>query len=151
MSTVRWRRVAITRCISDSRKLEWEPRASSLQAPRWRAAAGRHWRYDSGFTDARSGWGPHRRSTRCAADTAISEYPQLHAAGDRLPWMRPHYQHFLPGNGAADSVLPARSNAGMEGALHRRGRNESRGDGLRRERPRRIEARQSRHLIARDG
>ena len=49
----------------------------------------------------------------------------------------------------ADSDLPARADAGLEGTLHRRRRDESRGDGLRGQRPRRIEACQPRHLAAR--
>ncbi len=64
------------------------------------------------------------------------------------PGMRPHHQHLLPGNGPADSVLPARPDAGLEGTLHRRGRDEGRGDGLRSERPGRVETCKPGHLTA---
>ena len=48
----------------------------------------------------------------------------------------------------ADPELPARADARVEAALRRRRRDEGRGDGLRGQRPRRIQARQHRHLAA---
>ena len=33
---------------------------------------------------------------------------RVHAAGHRLPRLRPHHQHLLPGAGRADPRLPAR-------------------------------------------
>ena len=39
-------------------------------------------------------------------------HSQLHSAGHRLSRLRPHYQHLLPGDGGADSDLPARADAG---------------------------------------
>ncbi len=50
----------------------------------------------------------------------------------------------------ADSDLPARADARMERPLHRRRRDEAGCDGMRGQRPRRIEARQHRHLAARN-
>ncbi len=88
--------------------------------------------------------------TVASADAAIDRHPQLHAASDRMPGLRPHHQHLLPGDGRADPGLPARADAGLEDALHRRGRDESRGHGLRRQRPWRVQALQYRHLAARD-
>ena len=65
-------------------------------------------------------------------------------AGHRLPRLRPHHQHVFPGHGRPDPDLSARADAGLEGALYGRRRDEGRGDGLHRQRTRRIEARQSR-------
>ena len=39
-------------------------------------------------------------------------------AGDRLPRLRPHHQHVLPGYGRPDPDLSARADAGLEGAIH---------------------------------
>ena len=50
--------------------------------------------------------------TRRAADPAVDGHPQLHPAGHRLPRLRPHHQHLLPGDGRADPELPARADAG---------------------------------------
>ena len=104
------------------------------------AAAGRHRRYHSGFADASAGRRPNRRSACGAADFAVHGDSQFYAAGDGLSGMRAHHEHVLPGNGAADSVLLARADAGVERTLHGRRRNESRGDGLRGERPGRVES-----------
>ena len=57
---------------------------------------------------------PHRRGDRLPADSAVARHPQLHAAGHRLPRLRPHHQHVLPGDGRADPDLPARADAGLE-------------------------------------
>ena len=40
----------------------------------------------------------------------------------RLPGLRPHHQHHLPGARQADRRLPARADAGLEGALSRASR-----------------------------
>ena len=77
-------------------------------------------------------------------------HSQLHPASHSLPRLRTHHQHLLPGNGRADSDLPARADAGLERPLRGRGRNEACRHGLRGQRPRRIEARQHRHLPARN-
>ena len=83
-----------------------------------------------------------------AADSAIARHPQFHPAGDRVPGVRPHHQHVLPGDGRPDSDLPARRNAQMEGQPPGRGDHEGRGDGLRGERARGIQTLQHRHLAA---
>ncbi len=82
-----------------------------------RRAAGRHRRYHSRLAHARAQWRSHRRGHGRAADSAIHGHSQLHAAGHRLPRLRPHHQHLLPGDGRADPELPARADAGLEDAL----------------------------------
>ena len=72
------------------------------------AAAGRHRRHHSREPHAQAGRRPHGRSAGGAADSAVAGDPQLHAAGDELPGLRPHHQHLLPGAGRADPELPAR-------------------------------------------
>ena len=67
----------------------------------------------------------------------------------RLPGLRPHDEHHVPGAGQADRRLPARADAGLEGALSRRREDEGRGDGLHRQRPGREQARRHRHQPAR--
>ncbi len=69
-------------------------------------------------------------------------------AGHGLPRLRTHYQHLLPGDGRADSDLPARADAKLEAPLRGCGRDEACRHGLRGQWPRRIEARQYRHLSA---
>ena len=78
----------------------------------FRAAAGRHRRHHPRLAHARAQRRPHRRSRGRAADPAVAGHPQLHAAGDRLPGLRPHHQHLLPGDGGADPGLPAPADAG---------------------------------------
>ena len=52
-----------------------------------------------------------KKSIVGAADPAVDGHSQLHPAGDRLPGLRTHHQHVLPGNGRADPELPARADA----------------------------------------
>ena len=78
-------------------------RRGRFQRSHGRAAAGRHWRYYSCFAYARPRRRSHRRSPRGAADSAIHRHPQLHSASHRLPRLRTHHQHLLPGNGRANS------------------------------------------------
>jgi len=92
--------------------------------------AGRHRRHHPHLAHALAQRRPHRRGDRLAADSAIARDPQFHPASYRLPGMRPHYQHVLPGNGRPDSNLPARRNAQMEGHPSGRGDHEGGGDGL---------------------
>ena len=87
-----------------------------------RAAAGRHRRYHSRLAHAAAQRRPHRRSVRQPADSAIARHSQFHAAGDRLPRLRPHHQHVLPGHGRPDPDLSARAHADLEGAVRGRGR-----------------------------
>ena len=74
--------------------------------------------------------------TVAPADSAVHGHPQLHPASHRMSRLRPHHQHLLSGDGGADPGLSARPDADLEDALFRRGRDESCGDGLRRQRPR---------------
>ena len=85
------------------------------------AAAGRHRRYHPRVAHAAAQRRPHRGSDRLPADSAIAGHPQLHAAGDRLPRLRPHHQHFLPGDGRPDPDLPARADAEVEREPSRHG------------------------------
>src|SRR5579872_5331189 len=80
------------------------------------------------------------------ADIAIHGHSQLHAAGHSVSGMRPDDEHFLSGNGGADSILLARSDAYMEGPLRWRGRDEARGHGMCGQRARRVEACQHWHF-----
>ena len=75
------------------------------------AAAGRHRRHHSREPDAQAGRRPHRRSAGLAADSAVAGYPQLYAAGDELPRMRPDDEHLFPGTGRADPELSAHADA----------------------------------------
>ena len=83
-----------------------------------------------------------------AADSAVARDPQLHAAGHGLPWLRADHQHILPGDGRSDPDLPPRADAGLEDHPPGRGDDEGRGDGLRGERPGRVEAFEHRHLAS---
>ena len=85
----------------------------------FRAAAGRHRRHHPRLADAAAEWRPHRRSYRQPADSAVARHPQFHPAGDRLPRLRPHHQHVLPGHGRPDPDLSARADAGLERAVRR--------------------------------
>ena len=76
-----------------------------------RAVAGRHRRHHPRLAHTRSGWRSHRRSPRRAADSAVARHSQLHSASHRVSRLRTHHQHVLPGNGGADSVIPARADA----------------------------------------
>ena len=68
-----------------------------------RAAAGGHRRHDPRLAHARARRRPHRGGAGRAADPAVARAAQLHAAGHRLPRLRPHHQHLLPGDGARTS------------------------------------------------
>ncbi len=85
-------------------------------------AAGRHRRHDPRLADARAGRRPHPGSHRGAGNAPDHGAAVVHADGDRLPGLRPHHQHLLPGTGAADPVAPASSHARMEETLRGRGR-----------------------------
>jgi (E)-4-hydroxy-3-methylbut-2-enyl-diphosphate synthase len=65
--------------------------------------------------------------------------------------LRPDDEHHLPGARQADRRLPARADAGLEGALSRRRDDEGRGHGLHRQRPGREQARRHRHQPAGHG
>ena len=94
------------------RSRAWAPKESWLRARRWvwfcRKASATP--FASRLHPLR--WRSHRRSSSRATNSAVAWYSQLHAASHRLSRLRPHHQHLLPGNGAADSILFARSDAG---------------------------------------
>src|SRR5207248_123573 len=117
-------------------------RNRSIQRGPGRAAAGRHRGHHPRFADARSRRRSRGRGSRRAADSAVPRNPQLQPAGHCLSRLRTHHQHLLPGNGRADSVLSSRADAGVEGTLLRRGRDESCRHGMCGQRPRRVEARE---------
>ena len=73
----------------------------------------------------------------------------LRAARCRLPRLRPHHIDHVPGTCVEHPKFHPRLDAGMEDALPRRRRPQRRGDGLHRQRPRRIQARRYRHFAAR--
>ncbi len=76
-------------------------------------------------------------------------FPHLRAAGRGMPGLRPHHLDHVPGAGALDPGFHPQGNAGLEDAVSRRRNAQRRGHGLHRQRPRRIQARQYRHLLAR--
>ena len=112
------------------------------------AAAGRHRRHDPRVADAGARRVAHARSSGRAGDPADDRAARLHADGRRLPGLRPHDQHLLPGTGRQDPDLPARADAGLAVAVSRRRDDERGRDGLRGERPGREQARQHRHQPA---
>ena len=70
---------------------------------------------------------------------------------DRVSRLRAHDLDVLPGAGAEDPDAHPPPDAGVAQAVRRRRRDDGRGDGLRRERPRREQARQHRHQPAGHG
>ncbi len=68
-----------------------------------------HRRHYPGLADARPGRRPGRRGPRRPADPAVAGAAQLRAAGLRVPRLRPHDQHVLPGDGRGDPGPPART------------------------------------------
>ncbi len=100
--------------------------------------------------DTEAGWRSHGRGAGGAADLAVALNSQLHAAGNELPGMRADDEHLLPGIGGADSELPAHVDAGVAEEVSGCRGAEAGSDGLRSQRARRIEARQSRYQPAGD-
>ena len=83
-----------------------------------------------------------------AGNPADHGLPRVRAAGRGVPGLRPHHLDDVPGTRPRHSGLHPRSDAGMEEAVSRRRGAQRRGDGLHRQRPRRIEACRHRHLAA---
>src|SRR5690606_22488641 len=75
----------------------------------------------------------------------------VHAAGRRLPGLRPHEQHLLPGARRIDPGLAANPHGRLEGVLSGRRVAAGGGDGLRGQRTGREPACRYRHLAARLG
>ena len=101
-----------------------------------RAAAGRHRRHHPRLAHAGTGrathaakWSSRRRSCRPGP-------ARVHADGHRLPGLRPHHQHRVPGTGQADSDATCATQMPVwrEQLPGRRG-HERGGDGLHRQRP----------------
>ena len=90
----------------------------------------------------------HRGEGR-AGDPADDGLPRLRADRGRLPRLRPHDLDRVPGARQGHPGAPERAHAGVARDLSGRGGAEGRGDGLHRQRPRRIQARRYRHLAAR--
>ena len=55
---------------------------------------------------------PHRGGAGRAADPPVAGAAELRAPGDRLPRVRAHDPHLLPGDGERHPALPARADAG---------------------------------------
>ena len=85
-------------------------------------AAGGHRRHHPRLADAGARRRPHRGGAGRAAGAPVARAPELHAAGDQLPRLRPHHQHVLPGDGAADPGLPAGEDAGVAAGAARASR-----------------------------
>ncbi len=73
------------------------------------AAAGGHRRHDPRLAHPRAGRRSHARSGGGAGDPADHGHPLVHADGRRLPGLRAHHQHAVPGaRGAASRPTCAR-------------------------------------------
>ena len=116
-----------------------------------RAAAARHRRHDPRVAHAGAQRRPHEGSPRRAGNPADDGPALVRADGRGVSRLRAHHQHGLPGAGRADPGVSAGADAGLARALSRRRVDAGRGDGLRRQRARRVEARQYRHLAAGHG
>ena len=112
--------------------------------------AGRHRRYDSRLSDSAAKRRPHRRSDcvasrSCSRSELRSFTPQVTACPGCGRTTSTFFQEMAD---QIQTYLP-KPDADLEGAVSRRRRDEGGGHGLHRQRPRRIEARQHRHLPAR--
>src|SRR5262245_35124893 len=112
------------------------------------AAAGRHRRHDPRVAHPGARRQPHARGAGGAGDAPDDGPARVHAHGERLPGMRPHHEHGFPGPGDEDRGLSPRPDAGLEVAVSRGRRDARRSDGLRGERPGRVEACRHRHQPA---
>ena len=77
---------------------------------------------------------PHAGSESRARAVADARHAHLRAAGRRLPRLRPHHLHHVPGACIQYPELHPRVHAGMEDALSGRRGPQRRGDGLHRQR-----------------
>ena len=115
------------------------------------AAERGHRRHDPRVAHAAARRRPARRGLRRVRAAAGARAPLVRAERHGLPGLRPHDEHDVPGAGRADPGLRARADAGVEGALRGRREHDAGGDGLRRERPGRVEGREHRHQPAGHG
>ena len=90
-----------------------------------------------------------RRGLRRVRAPAGARPALVRAERHRVPRLRPHDEHDLPGAGRAHAGLHPRADAGVEDAVRGRRDADAGRHGLRRQRPRRIEGRQHRHQPAR--
>ncbi len=74
--------------------------------------------------------------------------PPVRADRRRLPRLRPHDLDRVPGTGAEYPGRPPQEHAGVARKISRRRRTQGRGDGLHRQRPRRIQTCRHRHFVA---
>ncbi len=81
------------------------------------AAAGRNRRHHPGFPDSRSRRRSGARSNGRAGNPADHGPALLYTDGDRVPGMRAHLQHLLPGTGGQDPGVSAPADAGVARAL----------------------------------
>ncbi|ABA47858.1 hypothetical protein BURPS1710b_2354 [Burkholderia pseudomallei 1710b] len=112
------------------------------------AAAGRHRRHDPHLAHAGAGRAAHGRSGGRPGDPADDGAALVRADGRRVSGLRPHDEHAVPGARAADPDLPARTDARVAQRIPGRREDERRGDGVHRQRPGRVEAREHRHQPA---
>ena len=158
-----------------SRPRDLIARLSRARAPDRSAAAprtdrSRHGHEGAGLVRVRDGRAPQRRNRRhhsrvadaaarrrsprgglCRVRAAAGARPaRVLAERHRLSRLRPHHEQHVPGARRTDAGLHPRADARMEDAGPRRGGDDPRGHGLRRQRSRRIEGRQHRDQPARD-
>ena len=108
----------------------------------------RHRRHDSRLADAAPGWRSPRRSVCRVRDASGARTAFVRAERHGVSRLRPDDEHDVSGAGRAHAGLHSRDDAGLEDPLRRRRRDDAGGDGLRRERPGRIEGGEHRHQPA---
>ncbi len=86
------------------------------------AAAGRHRRHDPRLAHAAAGRGAHAGGRGRARDPAVARAALVQPERHGVPRLRPDDEHDVPGARQADRRLPARADAGLEGALSRASR-----------------------------
>ena len=109
----------------------------------------RHRRHHPRVADAAPRRRPARRGVRRLRAAAGARPPLVRAERDRLPGLRPHHEQHVPGAGRADAGLHPRAAARVEDPLRGRRNPDAGGDGMRRQRSRRVEGGQHRHQPAR--
>ena len=85
-----------------------------------RAAAGRHRRHDPRLAHAAARRVAHAGGRDRARDPAVARPAHLQPERHRLPGLRSHHQHHLPGTRQADRRPPARADADLARQVSRR-------------------------------
>ena len=85
-----------------------------------RAAERRHRRHHSRVADAAAGRRSARRGLRRVRAAAGARAAIVRAERDRVPRLRPHHQHDVPGAGRSGAGLHPRADAGVEDEIRRR-------------------------------